>query len=231
MVEEKATNNEVTSKVIANGYEIPSEFILNLQDQRFIRIGGLLWLANQMGMPKIVTRNISEPGTGEIIYEAEGRLIPNEETLKRMGFDSSYPQVVTEMFALPTVAHGTCNAQNTKPNMLKFIQVLAETRAVARCLRFMTGCSLTAVEEMDSSDIAGNLKADVTNTTAADMLKVEATSREDKVKLIGRYMDKQPYKGIVDLYCKQHHVPLFTGLNDAQIDELYLQCKAKASGQ
>lgn len=214
----------------ANGYEIPGEFILRLKDQVFIRVGGLLWLANQMGMLKIVTKNVSTPGVPEVIYEAEGRLIPNATTLENMGYGKDYPLELVQMFTLPTIAHGTCNQDNTKDGMQKFAQVLAETRAIARCLRFLTGCALTAVEEMDSSDLAGNMDSPkMVSATAADLLKNEPGSREEMVKVIADLMDKQPFKAIVDLYCKQKKAPLFTALKDEEIRELFEMCKAKAN--
>ena len=83
---------------------------------------------------------------------------------------------------------------------------------------------------MDSSDLAGNMDSPkMVSATAADLLKNEPGSREEMVKVIADLMDKQPFKAIVDLYCKQKKAPLFTALKDEEIRELFEMCKAKAN--
>ena len=94
-----------------------------------------MYLANTMGKPIITTKNISQKAD-EVVFECSGYLIPNKETLDKMGMDVSSPLI--DMWKMPTVTHGTANAQNLNKNMMPHATVMAETRAIVRCLRILT---------------------------------------------------------------------------------------------
>lgn len=222
-------------KVLTN---IPEEFVVEKTSggttSYFPKFGGLMYLANTMGKPIISTRNISTKAD-EVVFECNGYLIPNKATLDAMGMDGSSPLI--DMWKMPTVTHGTANAKNLNSNMMPHATVMAETRAIVRCLRILTGCSYTSYEEMQESDFNGNTVG--TNSTtfkpisASEMLLQETDnmSREELIKAIAQLMTKQPYKGIIDLYCKEKKIAMFTGLDDASLKELHRMILDKLKGQ
>lgn len=218
-------------KVLTN---IPEEFVVektsNGTTAYFPKLGGLMYLANTMGKPILATEDISKK-PDEVVFECRGYLIPSKELLDKMGMENDSPLI--DMWEMPTITHGTANAKNLSAHMLPHATVMAETRAIVRCLRILTGCSYTSYEEMQESDFNGNKVAEFKPATASEILAQEngEMSREQIIKSISMLMSKQPYKGVIDLYCKEKKVALFTGLTDADLKELYSKCKAKANGQ
>ena len=230
-------------KVLTN---IPEEFVVESnrggQIQYFPKYGGLLYLANTMGRPILRTKIIDSKTAGEICAECEAYLIPNEETLEGLGITRSDDPFL-DMFRIPIIAHGTSNNGNTKSAMLAHATVLAETRAKARALRDLTGCSYTSFEEMQESSITGDpLTSDFKVASAADMLREEDGShssafskteynREEYIKELSMFARTQPYKAIIDRVNKEFKVASFTGLPDDGIKRVYELCRDSFKGQ
>ena len=222
-------------KVLTN---IPEEFVVekssNGTTSYFPKFGGLMYLANTMGKPIITTKNISQKAD-EVVFECSGYLIPNKETLDKMGMDVSSPLI--DMWKMPTVTHGTANAQNLNKNMMPHATVMAETRAIVRCLRILTGCSYTSYEEMQEADFngnhVGNTVSEFKPMSATELLAQESDqmSREELIKSIAQFMTIQPYKGIIDLFCKEKKIGMFTGLNDDDLKALHKKVMEKMKGQ
>lgn len=229
-------------KVLTN---IPEEFVVESNVggvvQYFPKYGGLLYLANTMGRPVLKTRIINSTVPNEICAECEAYLIPNEETLTKLGIGSDYSSPFIDMFKIPIIAHGTVNAGNTKPKMMAHATVLAETRAKARALRDLTGCSYTSFEEMQESTLTGDsMSPDYTVASAADMLKSEKNpdsfrrteySREEYIKELATVAQIQPFKAILDRVNKEYKVAGFAGLPDEGIKRAYALCSEKFKGQ
>lgn len=220
---------------------IPEEFVVekrgkNGDVQYFPKYGGLMYLANTMGRPILKTRIIDSKVPNEICAECEAYLIPNEKTLESLGI-STITSPFIEMFMMPIVAHGTVNTGNTRSEMMPHATVLAETRAKARALRDLTGCSYTSFEEMQECSLTGDpLTANFVVASAADMLKVEKNptifkrtefSREEYVKELTTVAQIQPFKAILDRVNKEFKVAGFTGLPDDGIKRAYALCAEK----
>lgn len=168
--------------------DIPPEFIIvqnkNGNVQKLIRLGGLQYLLDRMGVYKIQTKEVSEVGEKfitveqdvlvpskadpsikvtekrrikkfnpeyEVVYECTLYLIPSKEYLDSKGITPDNPCI--ELLKLPTIAHGTASGSNLREAMYPYAEVMAETRAVVRAMRFATGCSYTAIDEIGNSDI------------------------------------------------------------------------------
>lgn len=223
---------------------IPEEFVVESTlggvKQYFPKYGGLLYLANTMGRPVLKTRIIDSKTPGEICAECEAYLIPNEETLKKLGI-SNLSSPFIDMFKIPVIAHGTVNEKNTRPNMFPHATVLAETRSMVRALRVLTGCSYTSFEEMSESSITGDpLSSNYSVSSAADMFKSEKKdnlfnrtefNREEYIKELAVVAQTQPFKAILDKVNKEYKVAGFTGLSDDGIKRAYALCAEKYKGQ
>ena len=129
------------------------------------------------------------------------------------------------------------NAQNLNKNMMPHATVMAETRAIVRCLRILTGCSYTSYEEMQEADFngnhVGNTVSEFKPMSATELLAQESNqmSREELIKAIAQFMTIQPYKGIIDLFCKEKKIGMFTGLNDDDLKALHKKVMEKMKGQ
>lgn len=120
---------------------------------------------------RITTTVTKNKTPAEIRFEATVYVVPSDEYIESKGISKTSP--LYNLLLQPTIAHGTTNDNNTKPNMRQFAYVLAETRAVVRALRFATGCSYTAVDEIGSikpEDIL-NYDGPITVQTVAEMLE------------------------------------------------------------
>lgn len=130
--------------------DIPPEYVLTLGKQRFVRFAGLQYLMDRLGVYKVQTNCIYSKEK-EVLYEAKVWLVPSKQYLSERGIelDSPFVSILLE----PTVMHATVNVDNTSANMLKFRDCLAETRAIARAFRLVTGCPYTGLDELDKRDI------------------------------------------------------------------------------
>lgn len=223
---------------------IPEEFVVESnkggQMQYYPKYGGLLYLANTMGRPILKTKIIDSKVPNEICAECEAYLIPNEVTLESLGI-ARVDDPFIDMFRMPIIAHGTVNAGNTKSAMMPHATVLAETRAKARALRDLTGCSYTSFEEMQESSLTGDpMTPEYTVASAADMLKSEGNpnlfkrtdyNREEYIKELAMVAQTQPFRAIIDRVNKEFRVANFNGLSDEGIKRAYALCAEKYKGQ
>lgn len=222
-----AKTNDTKSEAKFEIKDIPPEYIYSKGNNTLVKLGGLLYLASKMGTFRCTTRDVSS-SDDEIIYECEGYIIPSMEYLASKGISADYP--LLDMYRLPVIAHGTTNRQNLAPNMVQFRVVMAETRAIARCLRILTECPLCSVEEMngytfseeDILDLAKN--PSVCIQSAKDMLgsaRVEPKTRMELINAIQAMYTKNGVKEFVTSYLKSHNANVILNLSDALLKELY----------
>ena len=208
--------------------EIPKEHLITRDGVEFVRFGGLLWLAQQQGVYRCETRDVST-SPDEIVYECKGWLIPNDKYLDIMGIDKDSP--LMEMFKQPVITHGTTNPQNLRPNMAPHRTVMAETRAIVRNLRVLTGCSLCGEDELDSYQFipekvmkASNGTATVELTSAKDLLdsQVEPKNRKEYIIAIQSISEKNSGAQMyVSSYLDAHNANMLVNLSDPLLKELY----------
>lgn len=239
--------------------EIPQEYILDMPffdkkqqkqvSQKFIRFGGLLYLADQIGMYRVQTSCIGwKPN--EIRYEAKVVMCPSDEYLQYKGISKDNPCV--SLLLEPTIMHATATHENTSAMMHKFLEALAETRAVARALRLVTGCPFTAVDELDKRDLKRMAEeADISVESLEDMIEKEqmqtiatqgkttdpffgkpavpanVTGRPNLIKAIKDGM--RTNKGaneFVKTYLDNHNAMIIENLSDDALGEVWTKVKA-----
>ena len=209
--------------------EIPKEHLIVRDGVEFVRLGGLQWLAQQQGVYRCETRDVST-SPDEIVYECKGWLIPNDKYLEVMGIDKNSP--LMEMFKQPVITHGTTNPQNLRPNMAPHRTVMAETRAIVRNLRILTGCSLCGEDELDSYQFIPEKVLKASNggtstpelTSATDMLdlQVEPKNRKEYIIAIQTLESKNAgVKAYVDSFLNAHNANMLLNLSDPLLKELY----------
>lgn len=207
--------------------EIPKEHLVSKGDVEFVKFGGLLWLAQQEGVYRCETKDVST-SPDEIVYECRGWLIPNKNYLEIMGIDENSPLI--EMFKQPVVTHGTTNQQNLKANMVPFRTVMAETRAIVRNLRILTGCSLCGEDELDTYQFAPEKviesakNAGINMSSAVDLLNAqpEPKSRKEYIIAIQTMEGKNAgVKAYIDSFLNAHNANMLVNLSDPLLKELY----------
>lgn len=209
------------------GIEIPSEHLIERDGTTFIRFGGLLYLVNEMGVYRCETRDVSVDPSNEIVYECKGWLIPNDRYIEVMGIDKTSP--LMEMFKQPVITHGTTNPQNLRPNMAPHKTVMAETRAIVRNLRILTGCSLCGEDELDSYQfipekvIKNSKNSCATLSSAVDMLEqTEPRNRGEYIVAIDSMgNDNAGVKGYIKSFLDAHNANILQNLSDPLLKELY----------
>lgn len=208
--------------------DIPPEYVLDIQGAKFIRLSGLLYLASQQGVFKCETKDVSVPDTDEITYECKGYLIPSDSYLASKGFSLDNPLI--DMFRQPTITHGTTNPENLKAKMVPFRSVMAETRAIARCLRIITECPYCSLEELGNYNfsaeeaIATAKSAGIELKSASDMLNEpqhEPKTRAQFIECIGKLKSKKGVSDVIKAYLGQNNALVVENLNDAKLRELY----------
>jgi hypothetical protein len=112
--------------------KISAEYIVTLQGRTFVRLGGLLELAHQSGLRGISTAMIQVPSQDN----GQTAICSATVTIR----DASY------------TAHGDANPGNVSRNIAPHLIRMAESRAVARALRFGLGVGETVLEELGSAD-------------------------------------------------------------------------------
>lgn len=207
---------------------IPPEYVLDIQGAKFIRLSGLLYLASQQGVFKCETKDVSNPDTDEITYECKGYLIPSDTYLASKGISFENPLI--DMFRQPTITHGTTNPDNLKSKMVPFRSVMAETRAIARCLRIITECPYCSVEELGNYNfsaedaIATAKSAGIELKSASDMLdepQHEPQTRAQFIDSITKLKTKEGVNRLIKAYLNENNAMVLNNLNDAKLRELY----------
>lgn len=207
--------------------EIPPEYIVKMDSAEFIRLGGLLYLAGQQGVFRCQTKDVSLPDTEEIIYECTGWIVPSDKYLEEVGISKDSP--FASMLSTPVVMHGTANSDNLKSRMFPFRTVMAETRSISRCLRILTGCPMTAVEELgnynfNAEDVINTARsAGIDLVSAADVLnetQKEPKTRAEYIKAINS-LDIPGVKDIVKRFLDEHNALILENLSEPLLRELY----------
>ena len=210
--------------------EIPKEHLINRDGTEFVRFGGLLWLAQQQGVYRCETRDVSIDPQNEIIYECKGWLIPNENYFKVMGIDPNSP--LADMFRQPVITHGTTNPQNLRANMAPHRTVMAETRAIVRNLRILTGCSLCGEDELDTFQFVPEKVIEMQKmaggiVSANDMLDApaEPKTRAEFIKAI-EYMGSKSagVKSFIQSTLDQYDANILQNFSDPMLKQLYDGC-------
>jgi hypothetical protein len=115
--------------------------IINLQGREFVTYEGLLDTAHERGLKSIRTTLVQVPteANGQIaICTAEVELVENGEVKIFTGI-------------------GDANPRNVNRNIANHLIRMAETRAKARALRDAINVGMTAVEELESSDLPSDI--------------------------------------------------------------------------
>lgn len=119
-----------------------TEYIINLQGKDFITFKGLLAMAHDQGLKGIETElvSIDKDRTEE---EKNGKTYITNAT----GLTIFKAKVVGEkgMFS----AYGDASPRNVGKMIAPHLIRMAETRSVARALRFYTGCGYTCSDELE----------------------------------------------------------------------------------
>lgn len=224
-------NNQPPAKASSKLKDIPPEFVIHLDGTPFIKLGGLLYLASQMGVFKCETKDISTHDR-EIIFECRGWIIPSKEYLESKGISDDSPLI--EMFMKPVVAHGTTNQFNLATHMNKFSYVMAETRSVARCLRILTECPYCSEEELEAFKYDTQEVIKIANeaggriTSASDLLKkkpVEPNTRKDLIRAITDFEmppeKKDDMKAHIKGFFDSHGANVMENLSNVLLKDLY----------
>lgn len=145
-----------------------SKYIVNVQGKDFITFPGLLAEAHAQGLLAIETQLVNEDLTNPVMkatVHIKGESLP-----------SGQPQV--KLFT----GYGDANANNVAKKVAGALIRMAETRAVARALRFACNIDMTAVEEIGVEDDA---VVSAPRTFKAPTLSVPTTGEAVSVTVSG----------------------------------------------
>lgn len=138
----------VGTEAASREIQIDSRFIMNIGGKDFVLYAGLLDLAHQKRLKKIIV---------DILQ------YPNQEN----GFTAICKAVAETTEGEVFTDIGDANSTNVNKKIAHHIIRMASTRAKARCLRDLTNVGLCSVEELgDSDDIAGSDNAQVKKPVA-----------------------------------------------------------------
>ena len=103
-----------------------------INGKTFIKFAGLLTLAHAKGDLSITTELITlDRETGFVLFKATASVTLKDDSIVSFtGHGDASPKNVSKMIA---------------PHLIR----MAETRAIARALRFLVGCPYTAIEELN----------------------------------------------------------------------------------
>lgn len=139
-----------------------SKYIVNVQGKDFITFNGLLVEAHAQGLTKIDTSMVNEDVTNPV-FKATVTVDGKEFT-----------------------GYGDANVDNVARQVSKALIRMAETRSIARALRFACNIDMAAIEELDgdSSNVVGKSKSKATEAVkvSAPKLKTPAVNTEVKTE-------------------------------------------------
>lgn len=155
-----------------------SKYIVNVQGKDFITFPGLLAEAHAQGLVGVETTLINEDMSNPVVKAVV--------TIKIDPDDPKAFKVFT--------GYGDANKDNVAPKVVKALLRMAETRAIARALRFACNIDMTAIEELDSEENSINTKSNKkTNTTPLKMFSAPKTEKKSEQK---EEIKLTPEKGI-----------------------------------
>lgn len=114
---------------------LDSRWIIQIEGRDFVKYPGLLDLGHQKGIESI---------------EVEALQLPNESNHNFAVVRAHVTSKTGESFS----DLGDANPQNCSSKVSKHLLRMASTRAIARALRSFTNVGITALEELDDSDLA-----------------------------------------------------------------------------
>jgi len=127
--------NEITNELKELGFIIR----IKGQDGEFVTFKGLLYLAHKLGIDGINT---------ECIYFDDKPTFDDQGNKIDPSYRCIFKATVTMKNQKSFTAHGDASPKNVGKMIVPHLYRMAETRAVARALRFATGCGYTAYEEL-----------------------------------------------------------------------------------
>lgn len=144
---------------------VNEQFVISLKGKQFVLLAGLLDLAHQQGLRSIETEVMAElciPEEKRFVVRAIGRFRTGE------GEDAIWS------------AHGDSDPTNSQMRGAELRH--AETRAIARMLRFATNVAMTAFEELgpDAEHQNGHQEAHAARTGPPQRAKHDPTDHAEK---------------------------------------------------
>jgi hypothetical protein len=138
--------------------KLDGRFIQNIQGRDFVKYAGLLDLAHQKGLIKLICEIIQLPNKDNA-----------EEAICRATAETKNGEVFVDV--------GDANPRNTNKMIASHIIRMASTRAKARALRDLTNVGMTALEELgDINEAIGTEHTDTANKTAKAIQKKDLKS-------------------------------------------------------
>lgn len=123
----------ITSAVSGREVEIPERFWVARGDDRYVRFGGLLDAAHRLGLESITTELLQ---------------VPKEANDNNCIFKATVKLSNGQSFS----AHGDANPRNVNRSIAPHLRRMAETRAVARALRWACNIGSASIEEVEGGD-------------------------------------------------------------------------------
>lgn len=138
-----------------------SPYIVNVQGKDFITFPGLLAEAHAQGLVAIET-NLVNTDMANPVVKATVHIRSDEKTIKLFN------------------GYGDANANNVAKKVAGALLRMAETRAIARALRFACNIDMTALEEIGVEDDAVSSKPVVAKTVSAPKLSIPGPIKAEK---------------------------------------------------
>ena len=217
-----STNITPTTKIDS----VPVQYIVNTKEGKFIRYAGLQFLADQIGTFRSRS-NIHVLNATICIMECEGFIIPNKDFMIQQGYvdgkgnpDWNNPCMTALM--TPSKFYGSASVENLKENMLKYKIEMAETRSVVRCLRSLTGCPLTSLEELSMEE---GIRVYSGTDMAKDAKERALPAKGDRQGVINYINDSRSVKGatgIINEFLDKRDAIILENLSD---DDLKTLCE------
>ncbi len=113
---------------------VPRKYIIVLKGKEYITLPGLLNQAHQIGLESIETQMLSKPEDTKHLFKAIVTIRRSDNSIKTF------------------VGHGDACVENTSLTVTQALIRMAETRSVARALRWATNIGMTAFEELGDQE-------------------------------------------------------------------------------
>lgn len=130
--------------------KVNNKYIVNVQGKDFVTFPGLLAIAHEKGLIGINTDLVNNDLTNPVI----------KATVSMR--DASNPEIVRVF-----TGYGDASVNNVAKKVAGALIRMAETRSVARALRFATNIDMTAIEELDVDESIQTNKASSSSSSTA----------------------------------------------------------------